>query len=249
MITREGFVIDGYARLELARRQGHSVLVCMEYSLTDEEALRWLLHRHKPQKGWNSATRILIAKELEPALREKARSNQQAGGRDKLLSKLSEADAVSVRREVATAAGVSVGNVTKVSQLGKKIMPKCFDAMCGGEISIHRAWMWAKEAPASQLENLRILRIEHGIRRKTRMLVALHQKEIATEKAGSCSSSFQALAEMVNGVSAVKENCSKGLGRIDFSLLSVPGRGLYITEELFQALKRLRDKDENRKSL
>ena len=55
--------------------------------------------------------------ELEPWLKEKAQSNQRAGGQTKGSSKLTEAERIDVRSQIATAAGVSVGNVTKVKQL------------------------------------------------------------------------------------------------------------------------------------
>ena len=40
VITRDRFIIDGYARVELARIQDRLRLPCSEYQLTEEEALR-----------------------------------------------------------------------------------------------------------------------------------------------------------------------------------------------------------------
>jgi hypothetical protein len=68
-------------------------------------------------EGFNAFCRIFLALDLEPWLREKARLNQSAGGQNKGSSKLTEAQRVDVRSQIAAAAGVSVGNVTKVQQL------------------------------------------------------------------------------------------------------------------------------------
>ena len=86
-ITRERIVIDGYARWELARLKGRLALPCVEYELTEEEALRWLLQKHRRSNGMNDFCRILLAKELEPYLKEKALVNQRFGGRMKGSSK------------------------------------------------------------------------------------------------------------------------------------------------------------------
>ena len=117
MITQDRTILDGYARLELARLHGRATLPCIEYELTESEALHWLLQKHRRSSGLNDFTRILLALELEPWFKEKARSNQQAGGRQKGSSKLTEAGRLDVRSEIAAAAGVSVGNVTKVKQV------------------------------------------------------------------------------------------------------------------------------------
>src|SRR6185437_6005201 len=39
-VTSTGIVIDGYARLEAARLQGRSTVECVEYEISEEEALR-----------------------------------------------------------------------------------------------------------------------------------------------------------------------------------------------------------------
>jgi hypothetical protein len=124
LIARDRTILDGYGRWELARQQGRLTVTCVEYELGEEEALRWLLHRHRGSSGLNAFSRILLALELEPFLREQGRSNQREGGQYKVSSKLLEADKVDVRAEVALAAGVSVGNVSKVKQLTMTAQPQ-----------------------------------------------------------------------------------------------------------------------------
>ena len=131
-ITRERIVIDGYARWELARLKRRLVLPCIEYELTEEEAIRWLLQKHRRSNGMNDFCRILLAGELEPCLKAKALSNQRFGGRMKGSSNLTEDATVDVRKEIAAAAGVSVGNVTKVKQLVDIGHPELLEALRGG---------------------------------------------------------------------------------------------------------------------
>ncbi len=108
LVTREGIVIDGYARRELAERQGISTLCCVEFDVDEDEALRRILNHHRRSSGWNDYNRIRMASELRTVARTRARSNQQAGGQFKGSSKLTEAEKVSVQREIANAAGVRV---------------------------------------------------------------------------------------------------------------------------------------------
>ena len=60
VITQDRTILDGYARLELARRKGRATLPCIEYELSGEDALRWLLQRHRRSNGLNDFCRILI---------------------------------------------------------------------------------------------------------------------------------------------------------------------------------------------
>lgn len=91
MVTRTGTIIDGYARWELARRLGRQSIPCLEYDVDEKEALRWLILCHRPSKGFNGYCRSLLALDLEPSLRPKARANQQIGGQQKESSDLTEA--------------------------------------------------------------------------------------------------------------------------------------------------------------
>jgi hypothetical protein len=235
--TRDGLIIDGYTRVGRARTLGRTTIQCIEYELTEEEALRWLLRMHRPSIGYNDYIRILLALELEPFLRKKARLNQQVGGRRKLLSKLTEAETMDVRREMAVEADVSVGNVTKVQQLHRKAPKEILQALRSGEISIHRAWLWSHEPPEKQLENLRLRRIERGIRSKSRALVAEHRAEILPSTPDRCSLTRFDLVKIAGRLSTMSPDESIVFGPIDIAFLNVPGKGIYITQELVQALK------------
>jgi len=177
MITQVRTILDGYARLELARLQGRATLSCIEYELTESEALHWLLQKHRRSNGLNAFSRILLALDLEAGFREKARSNQQAGGQNKGSSKLTEAEKLDVRSEIAAAAGVSVGNVSKVKRLTLTAHSQLLQALRSGEISIHRASLWCRESPERQREELRFYQSERGIKKTIRTLVSRHRRK------------------------------------------------------------------------
>src|SRR5213076_3075165 len=82
-ITKNGIIVDGYARFELARQQGRLTLCCIECELTEEEALRYLIRKESSSSGLNDFVRILLALELEPWLKARAESNQRFGGHNK----------------------------------------------------------------------------------------------------------------------------------------------------------------------
>jgi len=174
VITRDGFIIDGYARVELARMLGRTTILCIEYDRTEEEALRDLLRRHLGSNRLNAFCRILLARELEPWFKKKALANQQAGGENKGSSKLTEAERVDVTAKIAEDADVSVGNLSKVKQLLLTAIPEILQALPRGEISIHGAWLLSKESPANQREGLALPQCKRNIKKDMRTLASRH---------------------------------------------------------------------------
>jgi hypothetical protein len=225
VVTKDGTILDGYARLELARLQGRATLPCIKYELTESEAPHWLLQRHRRSDGLNAFTRILLALDLEAGFKEKAQSNQQAGGQNKGSSKLMEAERVDVRKQIADAADVSVGNVTKVKQLIGTVHPELLEALRGDEISIHRAWKWSTESPNRQTEALRAYRAKKGVSKVIRDLISRHEPT-NLPTAPDLGSLVIRLAKLN------PDECSS----INVSVIRVPGKTIFVTEELIQSL-------------
>ena len=225
MITRNRTIIDGYCRWELARRQGRATLPCLEYDLTDEEALHWLLLRHRRVEGLNAFCRILLALDLEPCLREKAQSNQRLGARRKGSSNLTEAERVDVRSEIAAAAGVSLGNVTKVKQVMTTACTELQDALRNGEVSIHRAWLWREMSSENQRRALMLYRGEKGVKKTIRRLISKHisKNPMLAESLG--------LAGLARRLLQLQ---SSHLSSVAVAAVDVPGKAVFVTEELLQ---------------
>ena len=174
LITHECTIVDGYDRWELAKRQGRPTLPCIEYDLSEQEALVWLLQKLRPSRGVNNFCRTLLALELEAGLKQRAHANQRHGGFRKGSSNLTEAERLDVRSEIAAAAGVSTGNVNKVKQILTDARPELIMALRTGEVSIHRAWCWLKE-PERQLEHLDLFRDRCGITKTVNALLCAHR--------------------------------------------------------------------------
>jgi hypothetical protein len=174
VITRDGLIIDGHARVGLARMLRRTTILGIEYDRTEEEALRDLLRRHLGSNRLNDFCRILLARELQSWFREKALANQQAGGANKGSSKLTEAEKVDVTAKIAEAADVSVGTISMVKQLLRTAIPELVQALRRGEVSIHRAWLLSKEPPATQREELAIHQCKRNIKKDMRTLASRH---------------------------------------------------------------------------
>jgi hypothetical protein len=175
-ITRDRTIIDGYARWELAKQLRRPILHCVEYELSEAEALQWLLEKHRRSDGLNAFSRIMLALDLEPDLTEKARANKQVGGQQKGWSNLTKAEQVHVRSKIAKAAAVSTGNVTKVKQLLESVVPEIREALYGHEVSIHWAWKLRNAGSEDQLDALGRLRFQEGLMTEIRQRAARRQK-------------------------------------------------------------------------
>jgi hypothetical protein len=225
IITGNRTIIDGYCRRDLARRQGRTTVTCIECDLTDEEALYWLIHRHRRVDGLNAFCRILLALDLELWFREQARVNQSAGGRSKGSSKLTEAERVDVRSETAAAAGVSLGNVTKVKQVMATACTELQDALRGGEVSIHRAWLWREMSSENQRRALMLYRGERGVKKTIRRFISNHMSKnaVSAETIG-----FAGLATRLSQLQGPQ------LSSVVAAAVRVPGKAVFVTEELLQ---------------
>src|SRR5260370_207181 len=225
VITQDRTIVDGYARVELARMQGRLTLPCIEYQLTEAEALHWLLQRHRRSNGLNAFSRILLALELEAGFKEKARANQRAGGQNKGSSSLTEAERLDVRSEIAAAAGVSVGNVSKVKQL-TIAHPKPLEALRCGEISINKASQWSTESPEEQLELLERDQSQRGTKKTIRILISRHKSKRPPTAPD--------IGELISRLCSL--DLSK-LGPVSVVVMKAPGKAIFLSEPLFRALE------------
>jgi len=211
-ITGERFIIDGYARWELAKRQRRSTLPCLEYDVTEDDALQLLIQTHRRWQGLNDFLRIELALDLEGRFKDKALLNRREGGRLKALSTLTEAEKVDSRREVARLAHVSVGNVHKVKYILANSCSPLREAARTGEISINLAEKWSHAPEAEQREKLRQNRITRGIRKKARNLVAAHVALIEKSKPEQQVIRLADFLKLVHQLSVIVREKSSELG-------------------------------------
>lgn len=106
LITVTGIIISGFRQWHEAVSDGRPQLDCIEYSLSDEQTLEYILVQLRPRRGWNNFTRVRVALELEPHFQRKALANQVAGGKLRGSANLPKAERIEVREEIASIAGV-----------------------------------------------------------------------------------------------------------------------------------------------
>jgi hypothetical protein len=224
-ITRDYIVIDGYARWELAKRTGRRMLDCFVYEISSDDALEELIRTHCASRGLTDFVRIELALDLEPHFQEKARINQQAGGQGKGLSKLTVVQRVDTRREIDRLAGVSSGNVRKVRNILGHACSCLRQAAREEEVSINLADKWCLEPEAQQQEHLRLMRIERGIKRKARNLVAAHLARVSPSTRDREVIKLSDLVGLLNDI-----------GCVEVTILDAPGRTIFATKELISSL-------------
>ncbi len=175
IITRDRILVDGYARLQLAKVQGRAQIQCLESDWSEDEALERLIYLHGPSDGLNVYVRIVLALALELALQAKAQANQQAGGHLKGSINLSEAEKVDVRDSLARIVGVSPAYISRVKKIRETAHPDVLAALQSGEIRIDRGWHICKSSRERQLKLLIEFRREKGIKGTIRKLIQKHR--------------------------------------------------------------------------
>jgi len=225
--TQDGYILAGHAQWKIARRNGEKTLPCLQLDMTEEESLLWLIQKHQRSSSINDFSRILLALELEPWFKTRARSNQQVGGQMKGSSNLTEADKLDVRSEIATAAGVSVGNVSKAKNLTSVAYPELLEALREGEVSIHRASIWVQN-PARQLDQLRLYQNRRGI---TRAIHSLQRRHRLPQNPNEGRLDIQRIANALMVMDSERRDS------VLVSEIQLPGHALLLSSGLLKALE------------
>ena len=71
LITTNGTILAGFGHWRLAILEGRHEINCIEYPLSEDEALQFILTHHQTRSGWNDFVRIRLALTLEPNLQQK----------------------------------------------------------------------------------------------------------------------------------------------------------------------------------
>ena len=152
LITTNGTILAGFGRWRSALFDDRHEINCIEYSLREEEALRFIISPHQPRRGWNASIRICLALKLEPYFQERARANMSAGGKYKGWANLPEAQHIEVRQEIARVAGVGARSVSNVRTILQTAHPRLIEALRDGVLTINRAIHFCKLPRAQQVE-------------------------------------------------------------------------------------------------
>ena len=230
-VTSTGIVIDGYARLEIARLQGRQTVLCVEFDIPEDEALRRLILCHRRLAGLPAFCRVKLALPLAKSLKEKALQHQQNGGKNKGSSKLTEAERVEVRKEIAAAAGVSVGTLSHALEVLKTGDPEILRALCNGEIKIDRAWRWSKESRSHQRDSLKLHRRHRGMERVAEKLIARQLKRFKSKRLPARRWKSVSSSEIVSRLGCLPPEV---LRAVDVIFIKAPAPILALSEDIAQ---------------
>jgi hypothetical protein len=120
----------------------------------------------------------------------------------------------------------SVGNVTKVKQLTTTAHSDIIKALRERELSIHRAWLWSKLSAEEQREKLWLNQSKRGIGKTIRHLLSPYLPKNSPPALN--------VGDLIKLVSALQ---SGKLDSVRVVSINVPGRAIFVTEELFRTLE------------
>jgi hypothetical protein len=154
LVTHNRVIVAGFERWRMAVSRRVPTIECLEYTLTDEGALQFMLSLQRRRNYWNPFIRIRLALKLEGALQQRALANMQMGGKYKGSATLPKAAQIDVRQQIAAIAGAGGRNVSKVKEIVDQGHPRILGELANGSISINRAHQLCRLPFANQLEAL-----------------------------------------------------------------------------------------------
>ena len=149
-------LVDGHNRYEICTKHGIEFKTIQKEFDSEEDVEFWIIKNQLSRRNIGPGTRIILAKKLEPWLREKARERQSEAGGDKRSEEAKIASAnvgesnsavvkpIDVREEIAKAANVSHGTLDKFDKVQKK-RPDLIEKVLSGEKTINKAYTTMKE--------------------------------------------------------------------------------------------------------
>ena len=224
LVTTNGTILDGHGRWQVAVRQRRSSLPCLEYDLTDEEALAFVVERHRTSSHLNDFCRIVLALPLEGYFKLRNPRMRATDGGNGRSSKLTNGDRTDVRADIARIAGVSAGNVTKVKQLLTSVIPEIQEHLRRREVSIHKAWQWHRMSPTRQRDALWEHLNRRAVRRTIGHLLAKH------------TSQGRPISPGAQGSAVLRSLATHDLSGIAFAVADIPGMAVVVTQQCYEEL-------------
>jgi hypothetical protein len=152
LITTNGTILSGFGRWRSAVFNGRFEINCIEYPLSEDESLQFILNHHQTRRGWNDFVRIRLALTLKSSFRQRALDNMRAGGKFKGLANLPDVQRIDVRQQIADIAAVCSRNVGDVETILETAHPRLIEALQNGTLRINRALQFCRLPRAEQLE-------------------------------------------------------------------------------------------------
>jgi hypothetical protein len=180
LITTNGTILAGFGHWRLAVFDRRHEISCIEYQLSEDDALQFILTHHQTRHGWNAFVRTCLALTRKPFFQKRALDNMRAGGKYKGWANLPEVQNIEVRQEVANVAGVSARTVTNVETLLKLAHPRLRQALQEATLTINRALQFCRLPRAEQLEQFILYSEEHATNKVIRQIIVRPREEKAS---------------------------------------------------------------------
>lgn len=204
LVTTDAIVLTGISRWQFALLEGRSEIQCIEYTISEEQALHFILAHHKPQRGWNAFVRISLALTLEPILQRRALENMRMGGKSKGSASLPTLDRIDVRQQIAISAAVGARNVSNVKTVLRTAHPNLIAALREGSLSINRAVQLCQLSRAEQCRQLVAHAEEAAIKTVIRRSIAKRASKVVTPDAAAVLETLQQQNASLPGSVAVR---------------------------------------------
>lgn len=144
-------LIDGHNRYEICTRLGLPFDTVEKEFDSREDVIVWMVDNQRGRRNLNDFQRTELQLKKKTAIAAKAKLNQ--GARTDILTDLSKGiEPVNARAEIAEAAGVSEGTVSKVERIQETAAPELIVALRESKVSINAAADVATLPKAEQVE-------------------------------------------------------------------------------------------------
>lgn len=141
-------IIDGHNRYRICT-DNHIDFDIMEMEFdSEDDAKIWIIKNQFGRRNINAATRAMLALELEPLIREKARERQSGGRGGVLLLPKSAEATIDTRKEVAKIAGIGHTTIYEAKKVKESDNEEVKRQMVAGKISIHKAYKEVMPKPS-----------------------------------------------------------------------------------------------------
>lgn len=139
LIVWDGYLVDGHNRYEICEKHGIAFHTTpLEFKDTRESVMAWMIDNQLARRNVIPFQRIELASKKAGLIAALAQKKKTAGSNQhsSLPSNLTEGSALDTRTEVAKAAGVSAGTISKFKKIKECAVPAVIEKARSGEIKM-----------------------------------------------------------------------------------------------------------------
>jgi hypothetical protein len=139
LILWNGLIVDGHNRYKICMKHGRPFETTeLERRDTRESVIAWMIDNQLARRNLPVFKRIELATKKGDLIAVLAKKKKMAGTNQhtSLPSNLTEGSAIDTRNEIAKAAGVSTGTISKFKKIKERAAPELIEKVRSGEVKI-----------------------------------------------------------------------------------------------------------------